>query len=720
MAGLARGSGASYPIVELLQRYLASRDRLASRIPGDRHRTEATAEERVSAKEKVKGMALRWWKSSQRPNKAQSDSAEPTAPATTRIRDAEHPDARGEPGIAIPHDQITVEVPPHIYACTVAIGSAAHDAARHLQAQRFAQVQGAHAAPAANDRPSYVEATDYAPQRTIPIAVYRMASISGRRAQGAEMIGTARVELAGATLIEHMIRLKPESATAQAFAQGTVAEIGGFATLPSLDRATLLDTIDAVVAVVLRLAAHYGLNTFLLFPRNGFMSLMRATITDLLPPYQFRWCPDVAGWNEESEELARFRALELRGLGRYPDIFQIATAEFAANLAARQVLVARRHEQSQALEGQLTRAMVHAQRDIMHEIVQERQRGSYQEVIVVPSTPSDHHLHEPDQLDQLDQLDQPDQPADGSAVAQAQHDAEHQPDSTMSNALPSATEAHNFLPFTGGREREADYLRSVVAEGGSPAQAYKHLSYHLLEVQQGMRILDVGCGAGVDLPELARITGNTGAVIGIDRDTSLVATCRKTLAERGVGNAWVYEGDAERLTFAVGEFDRVRADRAVQHMHHPERALAEMRRVLKPGGILTIIEPDWPAIALYPGSAAGGNDDRAFQYTLTWCRQHLAHPLIGRQLHALLRDQGSSAWSDMRVVTQLYPFTNWSMLDAVLKLSQVAAAIQGEDDIEKAAEVTSWLDAVQAADAQGKFFAAVPLFFTHAIKAPGK
>lgn len=247
------------------------------------------------------------------------------------------------------------------------------------------------------------------------------------------------------------------------------------------------------------------------------------------------------------------------------------------------------------------------------------------------------------------------------------------------------------------------------------AQAYKQLSYDLLSIRSGDRILDVGCGAGVDLRALAEQTGPQGAVIGVDSNPSLVSAARDAIVSSGLRNTWVFEGDAERLTFADGEFDRVRTDRALQHMEHPGEALAQMHRILQPGGTLVAVEPDWAAMVVSPSGTDSGDDDSAFLRIIAWCRRHLAHPLMGRQLYALLRRVGPQAWDKVHVDVVSFTFTAWQTLDLVLQLSRAAHALQGEGD-DDAQAVREWLQSVEDATVRGEFYAAVPLFFAVAQK----
>lgn len=586
---------------------------------------------------------------------------------------------------------VRIALSPDVHAEVVTAGTRKHELALQLEAERFAQVQ------ATRDGASYVEVTDTVPSRIIPILVWRGSPSDipssfdddqdAARAR-AMLLGTARLELPRGTLIESMIRLKEGSPAARILASGLVAEIGGFAPAADLDKAELLDVIDALSGMCLRIARELGIKWFWLFPRNGFMSLMRAGIPDLLPPYRFRWCPDVEGWNETSERLQRFRAMHLRGFGKHPEIYQIRADEYEADFVRRVSLRQRREELRYALEQLLPRAMMQAQREIVKESRLAPLRSGSPVETVSPAMPT----------------------AAEERSLQSMRIGEDQ----MEDHTPPARAG--FLPFAASATAEAEYLRSVIEQGGSPAREYKRLSYQMLRAHEGMRVLDVGCGAGVDLAALAEIVGPRGVVIGVDRDPTLVAAARNAVGQHGLRNAWVFEENAEQLTFPAGEFDGVRADRALQHMRHPAQAIAQMWRVLRPDGILTVIEPDWATMAVYPAAPAGGNDDTVFQHVLRWCRKKLEHPLIGRQLHALLRNQGDGAWSSAAVRAVTYTFTEWNAVDAVLQLSKAARALAGEDAA-LAPAINDWLRSVEDASHRGDFFAAVPLFFAYACKA---
>ncbi len=224
----------------------------------------------------------------------------------------------------------------------------------------------------------------------------------------------------------------------------------------------------------------------------------------------------------------------------------------------------------------------------------------------------------------------------------------------------------------------------------------------------------MGCGAGVDLLPLAERVGQTGQVVGLDHDSDVLQAAHQAAAGRA--NILVVASAAEQIPFPPGTFDRVRADRVLQHVKQPAAVLAEMYRVLRPGGLLVLVEPDWKSIALVPGSPNGGNDDSILEAVLKRYQQQLPNALIGRQLHGLLMQQGPTAWERIQVQAVSYTFTAWPIVDTVLQLSASARALAQEQAAIKK-DIDAWLKAVAEAHQTGTFLASIPLFFAAAQKA---
>lgn len=120
-----------------------------------------------------------------------------------------------------------------------------------------------------------------------------------------------------------------------------------------------------------------------------------------------------------------------------------------------------------------------------------------------------------------------------------------------------------------------------------------------LRCQPGERLLEIGCGAGAVLGVLA--TGCPGlAIAGIDRAAEQIAFARALLQGLGVAGADLRQGDATSLPWPAETFDHVYIMWLLEHVQDPRPVLAEARRVLRPGGSITVNETDYDMTHAYP------------------------------------------------------------------------------------------------------------------------
>ena len=103
----------------------------------------------------------------------------------------------------------------------------------------------------------------------------------------------------------------------------------------------------------------------------------------------------------------------------------------------------------------------------------------------------------------------------------------------------------------------------------------KQLMISQLELRRGLQVLDVGCGVGDDVRDLASFIGDSGRVVGVDFSGAMIAEAKKRYATTKLPIEFV-EGDAQHLTFPDASFDRCRTERMLMHLDEPEQALAEM------------------------------------------------------------------------------------------------------------------------------------------------
>lgn len=121
-------------------------------------------------------------------------------------------------------------------------------------------------------------------------------------------------------------------------------------------------------------------------------------------------------------------------------------------------------------------------------------------------------------------------------------------------------------------------------------------------LKPGAQILDVGSGPGSITIELAERV-RPGAVIGIEPMRSIVETAAAAIPD-GLDNLTFETGDVYDLQYEDASFDVVHAHQVLQHLREPIAALREMRRVLRPGGVLAVRDADYGGMVWAPESPA--------------------------------------------------------------------------------------------------------------------
>jgi SAM-dependent methyltransferase len=125
----------------------------------------------------------------------------------------------------------------------------------------------------------------------------------------------------------------------------------------------------------------------------------------------------------------------------------------------------------------------------------------------------------------------------------------------------------------------------------------KSRAVQALGLRPGHVVADIGCGPGEDTREMARRVAPGGRVIGVDTSTVMLAEARRR--STGLEPAVTFTtGDARELPLPDAAVDRCRADTLLQHLPDPDSAVAEMTRITRPGGRISLLEFDLGTLAL--------------------------------------------------------------------------------------------------------------------------
>lgn len=200
-------------------------------------------------------------------------------------------------------------------------------------------------------------------------------------------------------------------------------------------------------------------------------------------------------------------------------------------------------------------------------------------------------------------------------------------DSASDSAIDSAMDSY----VMGRTTEEAQRLDLQAAIYGPHTE---HL-LRLAGIGPGMRVLDVGCGPGDVTMRAARLVGPTGHVIGVDTDPAMITLARRRAEQAGAHNVTFAQARIPDLALD-GAVDAITGRLILMHLADPAAAVRALRRLVRPGGIITFQEVD----ITY---ATSGSAMPLAAWCMRWCAKAVRQggsAIAGGRLRSILREAG--------------------------------------------------------------------------------
>lgn len=247
-------------------------------------------------------------------------------------------------------------------------------------------------------------------------------------------------------------------------------------------------------------------------------------------------------------------------------------------------------------------------------------------------------------------------------------------------------------------ETERNYLMPEIVRQRSQTLA-------ALQLQAGEQVLDVGCGMGLLTRDLALAVGKTGRVVGIDKSSAMLDLARRRC--QSFAQVAFKEQSVETLHEPTDSYDAVTCTQLLLYLPDAPAALAEMYRVLRPGGRIAIIETDWRGTLF-------NSDDQGFVRRLlaNW-EASVPSPHLPGQLGHLLKRLGFTAVSVIAI-----PIINTSYIpdNYSANLSHFMIDQQLVDGLITQAEADGWIAELKERSKNGRYFFCVNRFLFTAVK----
>ncbi len=214
-----------------------------------------------------------------------------------------------------------------------------------------------------------------------------------------------------------------------------------------------------------------------------------------------------------------------------------------------------------------------------------------------------------------------------------------------------------------------------------------------LQLAPGEQVLDIGCGPGLLAHDIAIAVGRNGRVCGIDASPAMVAMSAKRCAEQ----PWAEfrTADAAQLPYPDRSFDAAVSTQVYEYLTDIPAALAELYRVLRPGGRALILDTDYGSLVIHT------EDSTRMARVLSAWDEHFVHASLPRTLSRQLREAGFQLHERMAIPMFNPEFADNTYAKGMLEMMASFAA--GRNGISES-EAAAWFAEFAALNEEGSFF----------------
>jgi SAM-dependent methyltransferase len=243
---------------------------------------------------------------------------------------------------------------------------------------------------------------------------------------------------------------------------------------------------------------------------------------------------------------------------------------------------------------------------------------------------------------------------------------------------------------------DEDLVRRLVEVYTTPdVVGQRETTLEILDLQPGERVLDIGSGPGFLAASMAERVGPGGGVFGIDLSEPMLAHARSLPAQPEAAPMAFALGDATALDHPDASFDAAVCTQVYEYVPDLDAALAELHRVLRPGGRALVLDTDWDTAVWHTRDRA-----RMARVMSAW-EEHLADPWLPRTLARRLEGAGLAV--ERREVLPLANLTFDERTYSAGMMGFVANFVPGHRGVTEE-EAAAWLAELRELAERGEYF----------------